>query len=60
MWHSAAHLPRVPDGVVDDELTFGMGLDGFVHGHRRASGISLIESFADSLPDLSDGQPSRV
>ncbi|MEU7764130.1 hypothetical protein AB0B25_03260 [Nocardia sp. NPDC049190] len=43
-----------PDGVVDDELTFGTVLDGFVHGHRLVSGTSLIESFVDSWPDLSD------
>jgi hypothetical protein len=37
-----------PDGVVDDELSFGLTLDGFIHTHRLAGGTSLIESFTDA------------
>ncbi len=43
-----------PNGVVNDELTFGLLLDGFVHGHRSVSGTPVIECFLDSRPDLSD------
>ncbi|WP_280498873.1 hypothetical protein [Nocardia farcinica] len=42
-----------PDGVIDDELSFALTLDGFIHGHRLAAGTSLIESFINSRPDLS-------
>jgi hypothetical protein len=47
-------MDEFPDGVVDDELTFALILDGFVHGHWLTGGISLIETFVDGRPDLPD------